>query len=157
MSQYPSLPLPALAPGVEPPDKCPCCGSARRAYTAAYFGGFDHFRGERFKASVQYACGAGYNLDSAGEWHIGATSVCSEYGCGGEDVLCPRPSPAAVVKALGLVESLRAILASLTPEQRAIEINVAYNEEHSGYYRERLDETAALIADALENRNADPA
>ncbi len=60
------LPLPPIAEGVEPNDKCPNCGS--RAITPYTF-------------NYLYACGASYGINSEGEWE-----------CGGD---CDKATPAA--------------------------------------------------------------
>jgi hypothetical protein len=118
MTQQPSLPLPDLAPGEQPPENCPHCGASSVSKDGYW---------------IEYQCGARYfKGDDEGEWRP------TEKG------LCSSPTPEAVVAAIGNARAIRAVLANLTDEQRAVAVH-NFEELH-----ETLEESLERNADALE-------
>ena len=121
MTQQISLALPDLAPGVEPPDKCPHCGSVAQHEPATR----SHLAAHRYAC---HGCYFDHSLNGVVKWLTTKQTPCAS------------PSPAAV---------LRALLASLTPEQRG-----TYCRDRFEDITERADISLEALITALEKPNA---
>lgn len=125
MTQQVSLSLPDLAPGEEPPSNCPHCGSAAQHEPATR----SHLAAHRYAC---HGCYFDHSLNGVVKWLTTKQTPCA------------RPTAPAV---------LRAVLALLTPEQRA---RVAMDEDHAPEHWTwdgdplYVEQCISAAADALE-------